>query len=157
MRRSDREVTDFQEIVSIMEHCDVCRIAFHRDGYPYILPFNFGMTVTGKTVELYFHGATEGTKYRLIEQNPCVGFEMDRAHRLIADRERGYCTMEYESVVGTGQIELLPETETYRALCILMKHYHQETFPFAQTAIPRTRVFKLTVHELTGKRRKTKA
>ena len=45
MRRSDREVTDFCEMVSIMEKCDVCRIALHDTEYPYILPVNFGMEI----------------------------------------------------------------------------------------------------------------
>lgn len=48
MRRLDREVKEFQDIVAIMERCDVCRIALNDNGYPYILPLNFGMTVTGK-------------------------------------------------------------------------------------------------------------
>lgn len=67
MRRLDREVKEFQDIVAIMERCDVCRIALNDNGYPYILPLNFGMTVTGEKIELYFHGATEGIKYDLIE------------------------------------------------------------------------------------------
>ena len=45
MRRSDREVKDFDGIIRIMEKCDVCRIALNNNGYPYILPLNFGMKV----------------------------------------------------------------------------------------------------------------
>ena len=40
MRRSDREVKEFEDIVAIMEKCDVCRIALNNNGYPYILPLN---------------------------------------------------------------------------------------------------------------------
>ena len=57
MRRSDREVKDFDGIIRIMEKCDVCRIALNNNGYPYILPLNFGMKVDNNIVELYFHGA----------------------------------------------------------------------------------------------------
>ena len=35
----------FDDIVRIMEKCDVCRIALNNNGYPYILPLNFGMKV----------------------------------------------------------------------------------------------------------------
>ncbi len=39
MRRSDREITDFQEIIAIMNRCDVCRLGLvDSNGYPYIVP-----------------------------------------------------------------------------------------------------------------------
>ena len=36
MRRSDREITDFQELITVMRGCDVCRLALHDEPYPYI-------------------------------------------------------------------------------------------------------------------------
>ena len=59
-----------------------------------------------------------------------LNFEMDCEHKLVTEIERGSCTMEYESVIGQGYIEMLSDDEKYDALCILMKHYHQEDFPF---------------------------
>ena len=38
MRKSEREIKDLQDIVSVMEKCDVCRLALNDDGYPYIIP-----------------------------------------------------------------------------------------------------------------------
>ena len=52
MRRSDREVKDFDGIIRIMEKCDVCRIALNNNGYPYILPLNFGMKVDNNILKL---------------------------------------------------------------------------------------------------------
>lgn len=153
MRRSDREVKKFEDIVAIMEKCDVCRIALNNDGYPYILPLNFGMRVKGEKIELYFHGAIEGTKYDLIAKDNRAGFEMDCAHKLVTETESGNCTMEYESVIGQGHIEMISDDEKYDALCILMQHYHQEDFPFNKAVMPNTKVFKLVVEKVTGKRR----
>lgn len=153
MRRSDREVKGFAEITAIMQKCDVCRIALNNGDYPYILPLNFGLKITGERVELYFHGAEEGTKYDLIAKDPRAGFEMDCAHRLVSDSESGSCTMEYMSVVGRGRIEILPESEKREALGILMSHYHGSDFKLNEAAIPKTKVFKLTVEEMTGKKR----
>ena len=48
MRRSDREVTEFTDMVSIIKKCDVCRLALNDVDYPYILPLNFGMNITEK-------------------------------------------------------------------------------------------------------------
>lgn len=50
MRRSDREITDFQELITVMRGCDVCRLALHDEPYPYILPLNFGLEVDGEEV-----------------------------------------------------------------------------------------------------------
>lgn len=151
MRRSDREVTEFAEIVAIMEKCDVCRLALHDEDYPYILPLNFGMTVKDGKIELYFHGALEGTKYALMERDNRAAFEMDRGHELLMETERKNCTMLYESVIGQGHIEMIPDEEKYDALYILMKHYHQEEFPINRAVMPHTKVFKLVVEKVTGK------
>lgn len=151
MRRSDREVKEFKDIVAIMEKCDVCRIALNDNGYPYILPLNFGMSVKDEKIELYFHGAVEGIKYDLIAKDNRASFEMDCEHNLITNMERGNCTMEYKSVIGQGHIEMLSDDEKYDALCILMKHYHREEFPFNQEVMPKTKVFKLVVEKVTGK------
>lgn len=43
MRRKDREITEFEEIIDVMERCGVCRLALHDEEYPYIVPLNFGM------------------------------------------------------------------------------------------------------------------
>ena len=45
MRRSDREIKEFDKIVEVMRKCDVCRVAINDEKYPYILPLNFGMDV----------------------------------------------------------------------------------------------------------------
>ena len=156
MRRSDREITDRNEMIEVMKRCDVCRLALNDEGYPYILPLNFGMEADEENIVLYFHGAKEGRKYELIEKDNRASFEMDCAHRLVVDEERGHCTMEYESVIGRGRVEMVPEEEKREALRSLMRQYHPENTNFDERAMPRTRVFKLTVEEMTGKRRKVK-
>lgn len=153
MRRKDREITDLNEILSVMQKCDVCRLALHDEPYPYILPLNFGMEVEGEQITLYFHGANAGKKYELIARDPHVGFEMDCGHMLVLDEAQGNCTMAYESVMGTGIIEIVPDTEKEAALRRLMAHYRAADFPYNPKAIPVTTIMKLTVNAVTGKRR----
>ena len=62
MRRKDREITDFNEMIEIIKKCDVCRIALNDEAFPYIVPLNFGLDVQGEQVFLYFHAAMEGKK-----------------------------------------------------------------------------------------------
>ena len=154
MRRSDREITDREELLRVMGQCDVCRLALNDEGWPYIIPVNFGMEEKDGKLTLYFHGATEGKKYDLMARDSRASFEMDRGHRLVGDREKGYCTMEYESVMGRGRLEVVSEEEKLHGLELLMAHYYKDGFPFSHDAVPRTTVFKLTVETMTGKRRK---
>lgn len=151
MRRADREITKRSDIIKIIEKCDVCRLALNDRDYPYILPLNFGMAVKAGVIELYFHGAAEGTKFDRIQADNRASFEMDCEHELITELDRGYCTMEYESVIGQGHIEILSDEEKLEALNILMRQYHKEAFPFSKAALPRTKVYKLVVERVTGK------
>lgn len=45
MRRSEREVTDCNEIRQILERAEVLRLAMHDEPFPYIVPVNFGFTM----------------------------------------------------------------------------------------------------------------
>lgn len=155
MRRKDREVTRFDDIIAIIKRCSVCRLAFNdtATGYPYILPLNFGFTLSqeGK-LTLLFHGATEGYKYEVIARDPRASFQMDANHNLISDDERGYCTFEYESVMGQGKIAFIEERdEKLKALTIITDNYHKEHFAFNEKAVDRTTVMKLEVEKITAK------
>lgn len=154
MRRSDREIKDFEEMIEVIKKCDVCRVAMQGDEYPYVVPMNFGLEVDGKQVNLYFHGAMEGTKYQLLSKNNKVCFEMDCNHCLFTDMENGNCTMNYESIIGFGYMEDVPEERKAEALDILMEHYPVPAgFHYNEAVVPRTRLLKLTVEKMTGKRR----
>ena len=154
MRRHDREITDKNEILEIMNLCDVCRLAFKDGDYPYILPLNFGIEEKAGYIILYFHSALEGYKTELIKRDNHVSFEMDCKHELKYDEGKGYCTMAYESVIGRGRIEVLPNDEKENALRKIMGHYHhsEDTY-FNPAAIPRTLVYMLMIEEMTAKRK----
>ncbi len=153
MRRRDREIVDFEELVEVMRRCDVCRLALNAQEVPYILPLNFGMEAEDGQVVLYFHGAAEGTKHELIARDNRASFEMDCGHGLILDDEKKTCSMVYESVVGRGLIETVGDQDKMRALRSILSHYRQEDFPVPQETLASTCVFRLTVSQMTGKRR----
>ena len=63
MRRTDREITDRQELLDVMARCDVCRLALNDEsGYPYVVSLNFGMEERFGPRYLVFYGAGVGTK-----------------------------------------------------------------------------------------------
>ena len=153
MRRKDREITDFHEIIEIIRKCDVCRLALNDEGYPYIVPLNFGLDVRGDQVYFYFHAAVKGKKLDLIAKDNRAAFEMDCGHNLLLFEEEMNCTMAYESVMGNGTIEHVPDEEKFQALKILMRQYHAEDFKFNTNMMKATTVLKMTVLDMTGKRR----
>ena len=154
MRRSDREIKDFDEIIEVINKCDVCRLAINDGDYPYIVPMNFGLNIEDGKVVLYFHCASEGKKLELLRKNNKVAFEMDCGHEFILNDEKMSCTMAYESVMGCGQIQFVEDEDKFAALKIIMKQYHSEDFEFGTKVIPVTTVFKMVVEEMTGNRRK---
>ncbi len=159
MRRKDRELSDFDSIIQIMQQCEVCHVAFHDSEYPYVVPMNFGIQVCGNKVFLYFHGANVGKKHDLLKKNNKVAFVMENTHGLSTGSNVGVCqcTMLYESVMGTGVMTYLEGEEKIHALKLLVDHYHVvegENYHFNEKMTEHTAVLKLTVDTLTAKQRK---
>lgn len=153
MRRKDREIQEFEEIIAVIKKCDVCRIAMNDGDVPYIVPMNFGVEVEGEQVFFFFHCAMEGKKLDLLRKDSRVAFEMDCGHNFILYEERMSCTMGYESVMGHGVMEIVPEEEKFRALKILMRQHHAEDFRFNTDMMKVTTVLRMRVTDMTGKRR----
>ncbi len=59
--------------------------------------------------------------------------------------------MEYESVIGRGVLEIVPDAEKEHGLTVLMAHYDR-VFPWSREAAARTCIMRLTVTAMTGKR-----
>lgn len=153
MRRRDREIKEFDEIVKIIKKCDSLVLGLNDEGYPYLVPLNFGIDIEDEQLYLYFHCAKEGKKLDLIQKDNRATFEMDCNHNFILYEERMSCTMGYESVIGQGTIEIVAEDKKYDALKILMRQYHAEDFQFNTDMIKVTTLLRLKVEKLTGKRR----
>lgn len=154
MRRSDRQVTDLQEILQIMDQCDVCRLGFidTEVGMPYVVPLNFGYARSGDHITLYFHSAREGRKVGLIRRGGTVAFEMDCGHRLVpSDKAACDFTMMFQSVMGLGTLREVPEEERAAAFRTLMAHYTDQDLPFADAMLARTWMFAVEVNEISGK------
>ena len=154
MRRKDREVTNENEIISIIDQCDVCKIAMIDKDKPYVVPMNFGYSVRNHIVTLYFHSANEGRKIDVLKINPNVCIEMDCGHKLlIGDTDCAY-SMEYESLIGNGQVEFIESiAEKNFALTLIMKKYtSKDNFSFDEKAISRLTVFQIVLSDLVGKR-----
>ncbi|MDR2089589.1 MAG: pyridoxamine 5'-phosphate oxidase family protein, partial [Clostridiales Family XIII bacterium] len=57
MRRKDKEITDVNEKLEILQKNKVCRLALSESDRPYIVPLNYGYSFENGALTLYFHGA----------------------------------------------------------------------------------------------------
>ena len=158
MRRKDREITDKNAIVEVMRRCEVCHVAFHGEEFPYVVPMLFGMEERDGEITLYFHGAKTGRKHDLLGKNNKVAFVMEQTRGLVTGPRVGpcECTMEFDSVMGTGVMDYAPPEEKIPALRALLRQYDVTEGPdyaFQESVLPRTTILRLRVLSLSGKRR----
>lgn len=157
MRRSDRQITDFDRILSIIDECDIIRIGLNDGEFPYIVPLNFGYVVSGKNINFYVHGATEGRKFELMNKNGFCSFEMDVPLELDCVAEKKYATMRYRSVMGTAKITFLDGEQKQKGIDILMQRYEKtRNFDYNRAVVQNTAVARLSVIDITAKENRRK-
>ncbi len=149
MRRKERQITDEKAILEILTKALICRVAFHGEEYPYVVPMNYGY----KDGALYFHCATEGKKLDLIRQNPKVAFEITAYQEVIAGEKSCEWTNYYRSILGKGTIEILDDfTKKLQGLDIIMQQHGKMKNAYDPKLVDRMLVLKLTINEMTAKK-----
>ena len=154
MRRQDRQIGDEERIWEILRSAVVCRVAFCDEGWPYIVPMNFGC-LDGK---LYFHCAPKGTKLDLLKANPNVCFEVDVNVEIVPGAEACNWSVRYQSVVGLGRMSIVEELEEKRAglKALLAQSSGLAQSPSADIEIPEhiseaIVILRVDIESLTGK------
>lgn len=153
MRRKDREVKDYNQMLEILKSCDCCRIGFKEKQGTYIVPLNFGYEVNEQGLILYFHGAGQGKKIELVREQHIVGFELDTGHELIAAQAPCSYTFLYQSIIGKGNISLVENIkEKEKGLKAIMRHYsNNEEWQFNEQMLHAVSIIRLTVTEWSCK------
>ena len=72
MRRKDKEITDINEKIAIIEKCKYCRLGLSENNYPYIVPMNYGYVYENEKLTLFFHGAKEGKKIGILNNKKII-------------------------------------------------------------------------------------
>jgi nitroimidazol reductase NimA-like FMN-containing flavoprotein (pyridoxamine 5'-phosphate oxidase superfamily) len=150
MRRRDKEITSRPEIDALIHSALVCRIALARDDEPYVVPVSFGYD--GEA--LFIHTAKTGRKIDFFEANSRVCFEVENDVSLKTD-DSDACkwTFEFESVIGYGTITELETTDDRaRGLNQIMLHYSGREWEIDEAATAATRVWRIDIDSVTGKR-----
>lgn len=155
MRRNDRAVTDPARIAEVLEACQVCRLGLIDKGQAYVVPMNYGYCYEEGALTLYLHCAPEGRRLGLLEENPNVGFEMDRMESYTGEGDIP-CTYScrYASLIGTGRAERLETAaEKMDALARIMRHVAGREFSFTEKMAEPVVVLRIKVNEFSCKER----
>ena len=152
MRKTDREITDLNEIAGLIEGCDTLRLGFNDDGCPYIVPLSFGYELVDGAFVFYIHGAKVGRRHTLAQKEELVCVEADICKGYVT-LQGGALTADYRSFIGRGKIEALEGDEAVRALELLCRHCGFDTMPCTKAVVDMTCVEKITVKEFTAKQR----
>ena len=155
MRRKDREVTDIQEILHIVDEAKILHLGLMDEGYPYIVPMHYGYEFADGTFVFYLHSAKEGHKLDLIQKDAHVCVELETNVELVSGGEVP-CMYgaAFASVIGKGTAEFVEEEqEKIKALELLMKNQTGRAFEITGKIAESVAVIRVVVREFTAKRR----
>ncbi|MGR3294371.1 MAG: pyridoxamine 5'-phosphate oxidase family protein [Candidatus Scalindua sp.] len=150
MRRSDKEITNQEEVEEILSNALVGRLGTCLNNIPYITPVNF---VYDKD-KIYFHSALEGRKIENITSNPNICFEIDEIKSIIPGQRPCATTTEYKSIIIFGNIQIVTDIEEkVFALNKLIEKYAPQSPKLSSSsgAIARTNVLVIGIKEMTAK------
>lgn len=152
MRRKDREVTDINELLNIIQECRICHLGMQDEKGIYIVPLNYGFEYVNNQLVLYFHSAKVGRKIDALKLNPNVCIEMDCDHRLIEGDKACDYSFGFKSIIGNGKVNFLENyDEKLKGLQLLMRHETLKEFEFDERMVNMVTVMKVVVEEFSGK------
>ena len=154
MTRREREVTDLNEIIAILDKCKVLHLGLTDGDEPYVVPMNYGYVMEDGKMTVYLHGARQGKKMDMIRNNPKVFFEMDCDITPFEGDIACRYGITYASVMGRGVATIVEDVEEKKkALSVLMKTQTEKDFEFEDKMVAFVNVIRIDVASYTAKRR----
>ena len=150
MRRSEKEITDQNEIREIIERSQVCRVAMIDGERPYVVPLCFGLD--GDSI--YIHCAQEGMKIDILRRNPSVCLEF-RSLRSRAYPER-HSLQDLHQVSKCDRLckacFARDRAEIVRGLDAIVRQYGGTSAEYSEQALSKTRVIRIDIESMTGRK-----
>ncbi len=153
MRRYDRQVTDKNKIIEIINSCTYCRLGLCDEGKAYIVPMNFGLTEQDDKLVFYFHSAKQGRKIDLMQKNNEISFEMDTHYKLTSGETACDYTARFQSIIGEGKVYFIEDNEDKKIAldAIMYQSTKKRDFEYSDYWLNQVCIFKLEVSDLTCK------
>ena len=154
LTRRELEITDPDAIRAILDKSRIVHLGLVDDGMPYVVPMNYGYTMTDGKITLYLHGATKGDKLDVIRKNPVCCFEMEcGVQPFEGDVACKYGTA-YECLMGRGRAVIVEDVqEKMDALSVFMKTQTGKDFAFNEKLVSVVSVIRIDTDSYTAKKR----
>lgn len=154
MTRRERQVTDMNEIIRILDTAKVLHLGLVDGDEPYVVPMNYGYIMENEKLTIYLHGAPRGRKIDLIRKNPKIFFEADCDITPFEGDVACRYGITYSSIMGKGTATIIEDIDEKReALTFLMKTQTDKDFVFDEKIVSIVSVIKLDISEYTAKHR----
>jgi len=153
MRKKEREVKTIEEIITIINKCQIITVALFDKQYPYAIPLNFLFEKEKDKLAFYFHSAKEGKKIDLISKNEHCGFTLYNDLRVSLFEKAERTTNYYESVIGEGKITEIKDQVAKRETIekMLRRYGYKKEIEISSEALDKTFIGKITVDSISGK------
>ncbi len=113
MLHFEREVVEIELIEAMLKQFSHVHIGLHDiDGYPYVVPTNFGFEINEKELVVYIHFMKRGHKLDLMRNDPKVCLEFSMFNDFPDRPYKGH-RHDYRSVIAKGKIEVIDVKEDY--------------------------------------------
>ena len=154
MTKRERQVTDRDQIVHILDTGKVLHLGLAVNNEPYVVPMNYGYTLEEGKLILYLHSAVRGKKLDMVQANPKVFFSIDCDRMPFEGRVPCQYGLVYSSIMGRGKAVLVEDVEEKKqAMSILMKTQTGKDFSFEDRLVSIVAVIRIDVEEYTAKHR----
>ena len=154
MTRRERQVTDINEIIKILDNSKVLHLGLVDGDEPYVVPMNYGYTYENEKLTIWLHCARQGRKLDVMRINPKVFFEMEYGITPFEGEVACKYGITYSSIMGRGVATIIEDVETKKiALSSLMKTQTGKDFEFDDRMAEVVGVVKIDVLEFTAKHR----
>ena len=154
MTKRELQITDPEQIETILDTARVLHLGLAVDNEPYVVPMNYGYTMEDGKLTVYLHSALWGKKIDMILANPKVFFEMDCDLRPFEGKVPCQYGMAYSSLMGRGEARLVEDMEEKKkAMSLLMKTQTEKDFSFDDKLVSIVAVIRIDVTEYTAKHR----
>ena len=154
LTRREREVTDLNEIIKILDKAKVVHIGMVDDGECYIVPMNYGYTMEDGKLTLWLHSGLTGRKLDVIRANPKAFVELECDIVPFEGEVACKYGITYASVMARGKAVIVEDTEEkMHALSVLMKTQTGKDFEFNEKLVSVVSVIRIDVEEFTAKHR----
>jgi len=133
-----RNCEDQEKISKFLSKAEIGYLGLSEHGQPYVIPLNF----VWWQGTLYFHGAEEGRKITIMQENPQACFTVSEAYGTIADPVPANTDTAYMSVMIFGKAERVTDLdEATGALQAMLDKYVPGYFeqPLARQHVQRYR------------------